>query len=154
MLVRYPKILPHATGLLLLCSLLTACGVRAYTFEDFPRPVEKRNVYPWRVGVVAEKQFTPYQVKYRYWSSTNFMWPLKGLPDTLVRTLRPYFRSVELVPTGQDTSGDHYDLIARMSVDRIHFNGAKTTVSDDTVDLTMTFAIDWPNGAEVFKTTV
>ena len=42
----------------------------------------------------------------------------------------------------------------RRSVDRLHFDGANTTVSDDTVDLTMTFTVLQPNGTEVFRTTL
>jgi hypothetical protein len=41
-----------------------------------------------------------------------------------------------------------------MSVDRLHFDGANTTVGSDTVDLTMTFTVEQPNGTEVFRTTL
>jgi uncharacterized protein (DUF342 family) len=69
-------------------------------------------------------------------------------PEAFVRTLRPFFLSVEPIQAGRSISEEHYDLIAKMSVDQLHFDGANTTVSDDRADLTMTFAVERPNGTE------
>ena len=142
------------TLLLLLGSLVGGCSLRAGTFELPPRQIASRNAYPWRVGVVVGKEFTPYRMTFRWWSSTPFTWSLEGLPDALVETLSPYFLSVESLPVGRSLSTEHHDLIARMSVERLHFDGANTTGRRDRVDLAMTFTVEQPNGAEVFRTTV
>lgn len=153
-MVRHLLKLPAAAVLLFLGSLVTACGVRAHRFEFPQRALERQNVYPWRVAVVAGPEFTPYKIKFRYWSSTNFTWPFAGLPDAFVNTLRPHFLSVESWQSGRSVSDAPYDLIARMSVERLQFDGADTTVGHDNVDLAMTFTFERPNGTKVYETTV
>jgi len=106
------------------------------------------------VGVVVDKAFMPYKITFRYWSSTPFSWSLHGLPDALVKTLRPHFASVEPLEVDQRISPQRHDRIARMTVDQLHFDGANTTGRRDRVDLTMTFVVEQPNGREVFRTTV
>src|SRR5688572_524814 len=96
----------------------------------------------------------PYRMRFRYWSSTPFTWALEGLPDALVETLSPYFLSVERVPASPSLSTGHHDLIAKMSVERLHFDGANTTGRRDRVDLALTFALEQPSGTEVFRTTL
>ena len=142
------------TVLLFLCSLVAACAFRTSTVELAPKTIANPTVYPWRVGVVVDKEFMPYKIKFKYWSSTPITWSLEGLPDAFVRTLSPYFLSVEPVHRGGTVSTERHDLIARMSVDRLRFDGANTTVGNDTVDLTMTFTVEQPNGTEVFRTTI
>jgi len=142
------------TALLVLCSVVAACGIRTGRFEVSPTAIADRSVYPLRVGVVVDKKFVPYKIRFRYWSSTPFFWSLGGLPDAFVRTLSPHFLSVEPVDASRSISTGPHDLIAKMSVDRLHFDGANTTVGDDRVDLTMTFTLEQPNGTEVFRTTV
>lgn len=153
-----PRLRPlsRATALLLLCPVLAACGIRTGTFELVPRRIENPTVLPLRVGVVGDKAFLPYKFNYRYWSSTPIRWSLRGLPDAFVDTLGPYFASVELLEGSRSrriSTGQH-DLIARMRVDRLHFDGANTTIGRDTVDLTMTFTLGPPTGTEVFRTTL
>jgi len=142
------------TGLLFLCSAVAACGIRTGTFELSPKTTANSSVYPLRVGVVVDKEFVPYKIKFRYWSTTPYTWSLEGLPNAFVKTLSPYFLSVEPVHGSRSMSTGPHDLIAKMSVDRLHFDGANTTVGNDTVDLTMTFTVEQPNGTEVFRTTV
>ena len=149
-----PSALAGRSVLLVLCSFIAACGVRAGTFELAPRTVVSQQVHPLRVGVVVDKEFVPFKTKFRYWSSTPFTWSLEGLPDAFVTTLSPHFLSVEPLRDNRGTSTGAHDLIARMSVDRIHFDGANTTVGRDTVDLTMTFTLRQPSGGEVFRTIV
>ena len=127
--------------------------VRFDTFE-LPSTATTNRVHPWRVGVVVDKAFMPYKITFRYWSSTPFSWSLHGLPDALVKTLRPHFASVEPLEVDQRISPQRHDLIARMTVDQLHFDGANTTGRRDRVDLTMTFVVEQPNGREVFRTTV
>ena len=141
-------------GLLFLCTVVAACGIRPGRFALSPTTIANPSVYPLRVGVVVDKKFVPYKIKFRYWSSTPFTWSLGGLPDAFVETLSPYFLSVEPVHNSRGISTGPHDLIAKMSVDRLHFDGANTTVGNDTVDLTMTFTLEQPNGTEVFRTTV
>ena len=145
--------LAGTTVLVLLCSVVAGCGIRTGTFALAPRTTANPSVYPLRVGVVVDKQFAPYKIKFN-WSSTPFTWSLEGLPDAFVKTLSPHFISVEPVHIGRSTSPGRHDLIAKMSIDRLHFDGANTTVGTDTVDLTMTFTVGQPNGTEVFRTTV
>src|SRR5262245_13942338 len=97
--------LRRAGTLLFLCTLL-GCAYRAHKFElQLPKTdLGSPEVYPWRVGVVVDKQFTPYKVMYRYWSSTPFWWSLQGLPDAFAETLRRYFRLVETVGVGPSPS--------------------------------------------------
>ncbi|HEU4689965.1 MAG TPA: hypothetical protein VFS23_16445, partial [Vicinamibacterales bacterium] len=140
--------------LLLVCSVAAACGVRTGTFELAPTTPPDRAVQPLRVGVIIDKTFVPYKIKFRYWSTTPFSWSLEGLPDAFVQTLRPYFLSVDPVQESRSPSTGPHDLVARMVVDRLHFDGANTTIGSDTVDLTMTFTLGQPGGAEVFRTTV
>jgi hypothetical protein len=142
------------TVLLLQCSLVAGCTHRAVRFELPQVQTAQRNVYPWRVGVASGKEFLPYKITYRYWSTTPLTWSLEGLPDAFVTTLRPYFLSVDALQVTQDLSTTRRDLFAKMSVDQIHFNGANTTGLRDTVDLTMTFILEQPNGTEVFQTTL
>ena len=142
-----------ATVLLCLCLPLAACSLRAGTFRLPPREQTTGSVQPSRVGVVVEKEFAPYTTTFRYWSTTPFNWSLHGLPEALVEALRPHFRSVELVSAGRSPSTDRHDLIARMSIDQLHFDGANTTGRRDRVDVTMTFVVERPDGAQVFRTT-
>jgi len=150
---RHRQNLRAAAVLLSLSCLTTACGLRAYRLEVPQRTGDTRNVYPRRVAVIVDKQFTPYKIRFKYWSSGNFTWPLEGLPDAFVNTLRPYFLSVETRQAGRST-GDDYDLVARMSVDQLRFDGANTTVGDNKVDLAMTFTFEQPDGTKVFERTV
>jgi hypothetical protein len=140
--------------LVLLCSLVAACGIHTGTLELAPKTIANPSVCPLRVGVIVEKEFMPYKIKFRYWSSTPFTWSLEGLPDAFVTTLSPHFLSVEPMHGSRGHSTGRLDLIARMSVDRLHFDGANTTVGYDTVELMMTFTVEEPNGTEVFRTTV
>lgn len=143
--------LPNVTAaavFLLVSSVVTACGVRTHRFEFPQRVAESRNVYPWRVAVVAGPELTPYKAKFKYWSSPGFTLPIEGLPDALVNTLRPHFLSVQAA--GSTSSG--HDLVARMSIDRLEFDGAKTTVGTDNVDLAMTFTFERPDGTKVYET--
>lgn len=149
-----PHSLPATTLLLLICSVVAACGVHTGRLELAPTTTAVQTVHPWRVGVVFDKKFMPFKTKFRYWSSTPFTWSLDGVPDAFVRTLKPYFLSVEPIHGSPSPSKGGHDLIAKMSVDRIHFDGANTTVGHDTVDLTMTFTVEEPNGTEVFRTTI
>jgi hypothetical protein len=144
----------RTTVLLLLCCVGAACGIRTTTFELAPGTTTNPSVSPLRVGVVVDKAFVPYKITLRYWSSPPFTWSLDGLPDAFVKTLSPHFVSVEPVHVGRSASTGQHDLIARMSVDRLHFDGADTTVGTDTVNLTMTFTLGQPDGTEVFRTTV
>ena len=138
--------------LLFLCSVGTACSLRTGTFELSPAPyVKNPRVYPWHICVVTGKEFTPYKITFRYWSSTNLTWSLDGLPDAFVKTLNPHFVAVESVENGRSACAAPYELIARMSIDNLHFDGANTTVSRDAVDLTMRFSLQQPNGTEVFR---
>lgn len=143
-----------AAVLLALSFLTTACGARAYKFDLPQRQVNGPTVYPWRVAVVADKQFTPYKIKYKYWSLPPLMFPFEGLPDAFVQTLRPHFPAVAPLPPGRTIRDDQYDLVARMSVDQLHFDGANTTVGDDKADLAMTFTFEQPNGTKIFQRTV
>ena len=152
--MRHLPRVPAAAVLLVLGSVVTGCGVRTHRFEFPQRVVESRTVYPWRVAVVAGPEFTPYKVTFRYWSSTNFTLPFEGLPDALVNTLRPHFLSVESRQPGRSLSGGPYDLMARMSVTKLDFDGANTTFGTDTVDLTLTFTFERPDGTKVYETTV
>jgi hypothetical protein len=140
--------------LLLLCAVVGACGIRTGTFVYAPKTPPNPTVHPLRVGVMVDKTFLPYKIKFRYWSSTPFLWSLEGLPDAFVKTLRPFFLAVDPVRDSRTLSTGQPDLIARMSVDTLHFDGANTTVGTDTVDLTMTFTLVQPGGTEVFRTTV
>ena len=142
------------TVLLLLCSLFSACSLRASTFELPSRNIANRHVYPWRVGVVVDKEFMPYRMTFKYWSTTPYTWSLEGLPDALVETLSPYFLSVEPLQIGRRISTGRHDLIAKMAIDQLHFDGANTTGRLDRVDLTMTFTVAQPNGREAFRTTL
>lgn len=153
-MVRHLQKMPAAAVLLVLGCLVTACGVRAHRFQFPQRAINSPNVYPWRVAVVAGPEFTPYRIKFKYWSSTSFTWPFEGLPDAFVNTLRPHFLSVESRPPGRRASDAPFDLIARMSVDRLHFDGANTTIGNDNVDLAMTFTFERPDGTKVYETTV
>jgi hypothetical protein len=139
--------------LLLLCSLVAACSLRGGRFELPPRQVANRTVHPWRVGVIVGREFMPYTMRFRWWSSTPFTWTLEGLPDAFVDTLDPYFLSVEPLRVDESVSAGRHDLIAKMSVDRLHFDGANTTTRSDRVDLVMTFRVEQLNGAEVFRKT-
>ena len=141
-------------SLLLLCPFVAACSLRAGTFELPQRHIANRSAYPWRVAVIVDKEFMPYKITFKYWSSTPFTWSLEGLPDALVKSLSPYFLSVEPLQVGRGTSTERHDLVARMSVDQLHFDGANTTEGRDRVDLTMTFTVEQPNGRAVFRTTV
>jgi hypothetical protein len=152
MMLRHRRKVPVAAVLLSLSCLTTACGVRAYTLEIPQRTIAPRNLDPRRVAVIIDKQFMPYKIKYKYWSSPNFTWPFEGLPDSFVKTLRLYFVSVK--PHAGRSIPDEYDLVARMSVDQLHFDGANTTIGDDRVDLAMTFTIERPDGTKVFERTV
>src|SRR5215212_12216404 len=91
----------RAVVLCLMCSLVAGCGVRSQRFELPPRPSTSVRVHASRVAAVLDKQFTPYKIKFRYWSTGNFTFPLDGLPDAFVKTLRPHFASVESVPAGR-----------------------------------------------------
>ena len=155
-MMRHLPRVPAAAVLLVLGSVVTACGVRTHRFEFPQRVLESRNVnvYPWRVAVVAGREFTPYKITFRYWSSTNFTLPFEGLPDALVNTLRPHFLSVESRQAGPSISGGPYDLIARMFVTKLHFDGANTTVGTDRVDLALTFTFERPDGTKVYETIV
>ena len=64
-----------AVVLICLSWLTTSCGARTYRFEHLQRQVDRPNVYPWRVAAVIDKQFTPYKIKFQYWSTP--------LPSTL-----------------------------------------------------------------------
>src|SRR5258707_11780532 len=103
MMTRFVRHGATTTVLLFLCSLFTGCGLRAFTFELRPREVGYRDVSPLHVGVVVDKKFMPYKVKFRYWSSTNFTLPIEGLPEAFVRTLRPFFLSVEPMQVGRSS---------------------------------------------------
>ena len=87
-------------------------------------------------------------------TSPPFAWSLNGLPAALATTLRAHFLSVDLLSVSRSLATEGYDLIAKMSVDHIHFDGANTTGRRDRVNLTMTFTVEQPNGTEVFQTTV
>ena len=143
-----------ATTVLLFLSLVAGCSLRAGTFDLAPGAPTNGNVYPWRVGVIVDKEFMPYKIQFRYWSSTPITWSLEGLPDALVKTLSPYFRSVEPVRVNRGIATERHDLIAKMSVDQLDFDGANTTGRRDRVDLTMTFTVEQRNGTEAFRTTV
>lgn len=140
--------------LLCLCVSAASCSLRANTLVIPQGEMAGRNAHPWRVGVVVDDAFVPYKITFRYWSSTPFSWSLKGIPDAFVKTLSPHFRSVEPLPIGRNRSAAQHDLIARMTVDQLHFDGANTTGRRDRVDLTMTFLVQQPNGAAVFRTTL
>ena len=152
-MLRHRQNLRAAAVLLAMSCLTTACGVRAYRLELPQREADARNVYPRRVAVIVDKEFAPYKIKFKYWSSPNYTWPFEGLPDAFIKTLRPYFLSVEPRQAGR-TVGDGVDLVARMSVDQLRFDGANTTVGDDKVDLAMTFTFEQPDGTKVFERTV
>ena len=138
--------------LFLLCSVAAACSIRTGRFELPSAPAERSpRVYPWRICVVTGREFTPYKMTFRYWSSPNISWSLAGLPDAFVETLKPHFVAVEPAEIGRNACTAPHELIARMSVDNLHFNGADTTVGRDTVDLTMRFSLQQPNGTEVFR---
>lgn len=144
-----------ATTLLIVgCLVAAGCGLHAGTLELPQTPVASRTAYPWRVGVVVDKAFAPYKTKFRYWSSTPFTWSLNGLPEALAETLKPYFLSVDLLPAGRSVSEGAYDVIAKMSVDQLRFDGANTTVGNDRVDLVMTLTLEQPNGTQIFRTSV
>ena len=144
-----------AVVLICLSWLTTSCGARTYRFEHLQRQVDRPNVYPWRVAAVIDKQFTPYKIKFKYWSTPlPSTLPFEGLPDAFVNTLRPHFPSVEQRQPGQSIRQDQYDLVARMSVDQLHFDGANTTVGDDKADLAMTFTFEQLNGTKIFERTV
>ena len=137
--------------LLFLASVGAACSIRTGRFELPVAPaVTGPRVYPWRICVVTGKEFTPYEITFRYWSSTNISWSLAGLPDAFVKTLSPHFVAVESSESGGACSAPH-ELIARMSVDNLHFNGADTTIGRDTVDLKVRFSLQQPGGTEVFR---
>ena len=138
----------------LLCVSLSACGFKSSTFELYPLQGVKPRGYPWRIAVVTTEEFTPYKMKFRYWSSTNFTWSLDGLPTAFAQALTPHFASVERLERDVSPSEARHDLIARMSVDNLHFDGANTTRSNDRVNLTMRFTIEQPNGANVFQAIV
>ena len=140
--------------LLLLCSLAAACAIRPGRLDLAPTTIANPTIHPLRVGAVVDKRFLPYKIKYRYWSSTPLTWSLEGLPDAFVKTLSPHFVSVEPLRVGRSISPAEHDVVARMSVDRLHFDGANTTVGTDTVDLTMTFTVEQPDGTAVFRTTL
>jgi hypothetical protein len=141
----------RAVVLCLMCSLVAGCGVRSQRLELRPRASTSVQIHPLRVAAVVDKQFTPYKIKFRYWSTGNFTFPLEGLPDAFVNSLRPHFTSVEAVPAGRLGVDGRHDLIARMLIDRLHFDGANTTIGDDTVELTVTFTLTQPNGEAVFR---
>ena len=141
-------------GVLFSCALGASCTLRTARF-DIPQFINQhQKVYPWRVGVVTDKEFTPYKFTYRYWSSTNFTWSLDGLPEAFAKTLGVVFVDVETLETGRDTSSAPHDLIARMSVDKLHFDGSNTNYWYDKVDVTMRFSLERPDGTAVFQTTI
>jgi len=143
-----------ATVLMCLCPLMAACGLRANTFKLPSTQVANQILHPWRVGVIVGEEFTPYRISFRYWSSPPFTWSLEGLPEAFAKTLSPYFLSVEPLQESRSLSTESHDLLAKMSVDEIHFDGANTTSRRDRVDLAMTFTVEQPNGIEVFRTSV
>jgi len=139
---------------LLICLVVAGCSLRAGRFVLTSSHIGNVKVYPWRVGVVIDKGFTPYKMTFRWWSSTPFTWSLDGLPDAFVETLRPHFLSVEPFQHSPGSPDGDYDVIAKMSVNRLHFDGANTTDREDRVDLTMTFSIHRPDATEVLRTTL
>jgi hypothetical protein len=120
----------------ILCVLVAGCGIKAGRFEMPPGNYIDRDEFPWRVGVITEKTFTPYKIKFRYWSTTPFSWSLDGLQ------------------VGRGISPERHDLVAKMSVDRLDFDGGNTQFSSDKAALTMTFSVAQPDGSEVFRTTI
>ena len=142
--------------LLFLTVLATACATHTFTLNVPSTGSQQRNPYPHHVAVLPEKTFTPhYEIKYRWWSTGNFTLKMQGLQLSLVDVLRPHFVAVQLIHGDQTEGRRRYDLIAKMSVDRIDFNGARLAeFDDDDVDVTMTFMIERPDGTEVFRTTV
>jgi hypothetical protein len=154
-MLRYPLSVRTASVLLSVSCLMAACGARAYKFDLPQRQVNGPTVYPWRVAAIADKQFTPYKIRVKYWSAPiPSTLPFEGLPDAFVNTLRPHFPLVEQRQPGQSIRNEQFDLVARMSVDQLHFDGANTTVGDDKVDLAMTFTLEQLNGTKVFERTV
>jgi len=152
--------LPGASGkvplLLFLTVLVTACATHSYKLNIPSIGGQERNPYPQRVAVVAGEMFPEYEIKYRWWSTGLFTLKMKGLPDSLVDTLRQHFVAVEFILSDQTNfPKERYDLIAKMSVDRVDFHGARLAeFDDDNVNLDMTFMIERPDGTEVFRTTV
>lgn len=141
-------------GVLFSCALGASCTLRTARL-DIPQFFNQhQKVYPWRVGVVTDKEFTPYKFTYRYWGSTNFTGSLDGLPEAFAKTLGVAFVDVETLETGRNTSNAPHDLIARMSVDELRFDGSNTNYWYDQVDLTMRFTLERPDGTEVFQTTI
>jgi len=141
-------------GLLFLSSLAAACSIRESTLEIPLFLTAKPRVYPWRVGVVADSEFTPYRITFRFRNTTNFTWSLRGLPDAFAKTLSAHFIAVETFETDRNPSTAPYDLIARMSVDKLQFDGLMTPGEWNTVDLSMRFRLERPDGAEVFGATI
>jgi hypothetical protein len=119
---------------LLLCVLAAGCGIKTWRFEPSPGNFIDREL-PWRVGVITDKAFNPYQIRFGYWSAPTFTWSMEGLPDAFTYTLKQQFRSAETLPAGRGITPERHDLAGKMSVDHLHFEGAKTSTGRDRVEM-------------------